>query len=340
MHPRSIASILALTCALALAAATAVPAQAATPTGVSCPSASLCVVAAGPQVYTSTHPRGGANAWRRTDLAAGQTASAVSCASSTACVAVGDGSVLVSTDPTGGSASWRTVATFEFIHSLASVACPSTSVCIAGSLHGELLTGLDPFGPGGSWSSEQFSKNVFQVACPSTALCGANTYGTLDFTTDPAGGPGTWFAVGTPSFSLGIACASTTLCITAGPDGEVIAVADPAAAATTTVTQLGASGMPLFPLACAGPSLCLAFDGSRVFSSTDPAGGAGAWSAAELPPAGATEAASCPSPHLCVAVTDAGNALVSTHPTGGDHAWRASSLDGGAPGSLRRAQRT
>jgi len=331
MHPRLLASLTGMTCGLALAL-TATSAHAAVPSGVACPSASLCVVAAGPQIYTSTHPRGGAGAWRRTDLAAGQTANGVACATDSACVAVGDGGVLVSTDPTGGAASWRTVASFDFIHSLQSAACADPSVCVAGDLAGGLLTGVDPFTAGGSWNVEPFfSKNVFQVACPGPTLCGANLYGTLGFTTAPASGPSSWFIVDVPRFVLGIACASTQLCVTSDLDGALVAVTDPAAraGAATTVAQLGASGSPLFPLACAGPSLCLAFDGDRVFSSTDPAGGASAWSAAELPAsAGVPTAAACASRHLCVAVTSAGEALVSTHPTGGDHAWRASPLEG------------
>lgn len=89
-------------------------------------------------------------------------------------------------------------------------------------------------------------------------------------------------------------------------------------------------------ISCAGESLCVAvrYEGS-VFVSTDPTGGASAWSVGEVNEGhGATHltAVSCPSTILCVAVSggsnnsNGGKVLTSTDPTGGPGTWHFENL--------------
>lgn len=82
-------------------------------------------------------------------------------------------------------------------------------------------------------------------------------------------------------------------------------------------------------VSCPTTSLCVAVDESgHVLTSTDPAGGAGAWSApVSIDPGNTLDQVSCPSTSLCVAVDDDGNALVSTDPTGGSSAWKVTKID-------------
>ena len=88
-------------------------------------------------------------------------------------------------------------------------------------------------------------------------------------------------------------------------------------------------------MSCPSTSLCVAADErGNVVTSTDPAGGSGAWTVAEIRGAGAISGVSCASASLCVAVDSGGNALVSTDPTGGPTAWISTPVDTG--GSLRR----
>jgi hypothetical protein len=61
--------------------------------------------------------------------------------------------------------------------------------------------------------------------------------------------------------------------------------------------------------------------GGNVVTSTNPTGGAGAWSTADIVGASFLSAVSCPTASLCVAVDSAGNVVTSTNPTGGASAW-------------------
>ena len=86
-------------------------------------------------------------------------------------------------------------------------------------------------------------------------------------------------------------------------------------------------------VSCAGESLCVAvgYEGS-VYVSTDPTGGASAWSVGDVNEGdGATHltGVSCPSPSLCVAVSggstsNGGKVLTSTDPASGN--WQATQL--------------
>jgi hypothetical protein len=66
-------------------------------------------------------------------------------------------------------------------------------------------------------------------------------------------------------------------------------------------------------------------------TSTDPTGGASAWTKTTIDQGNVPLAVSCPSVSLCVAVDYPGNVLTSTHPTGGASAWTKATIDPGAP---------
>jgi hypothetical protein len=126
----------------------------------------------------------------------------------------------------------------------------------------------------------------------------------------------------------------------------ILLAASPAPAAPWTATQLpGPAGkVYLLGVSCPSKSLCVAVGTNNLIaSSTDPTGGAGAWDvvyAGEGPwpktdewPAPfisgrQIQGVSCPSPRLCVGVTDQGNIYTSTQPTGPASSWKAISIDG------------
>jgi hypothetical protein len=81
-------------------------------------------------------------------------------------------------------------------------------------------------------------------------------------------------------------------------------------------------------VSCASSSLCVAVDHSgEVISSTDPGGGASAWTPARVDGSTIISSVSCPSPSLCVAVDQHGAVLASTDPTGGVGAWSVTEID-------------
>jgi hypothetical protein len=88
--------------------------------GASCPSEALCVVNdLGPEVFSSTDPTGGANAWTIARVGGyNQQWIDVSCPSTSLCVLVGQyrdeyanyyGTVATTTDPSGGAGAWTAV---------------------------------------------------------------------------------------------------------------------------------------------------------------------------------------------------------------------------------------
>jgi hypothetical protein len=82
-------------------------------------------------------------------------------------------------------------------------------------------------------------------------------------------------------------------------------------------------------LSCPSTSLCVAADFAGTMTiSTDPTGGASAWT---VTPVNATDGlfgVSCPSTGLCVAIDGSGDVLTSTDPTGGSSAWTTAKVDG------------
>lgn len=84
----------------------------------------------------------------------------------------------------------------------------------------------------------------------------------------------------------------------------------------------------LYAVSCASASLCVAGgNDGNMLASTDPTGGAGAWTIASVDGVNPLSGVSCPSVSLCVAVDQAGNVVTSTSPTGGAGAWKTAKID-------------
>jgi hypothetical protein len=87
----------------------------------------------------------------------------------------------------------------------------------------------------------------------------------------------------------------------------------------------------LFGVSCPATNLCLTGDtNGDLFTATNPTGGAGAWTGANVDPEPALEGMSCPSTTFCVAVDNVGDVVTSTSPTGGTGAWNVADIDGSA----------
>jgi hypothetical protein len=75
-------------------------------------------------------------------------------------------------------------------------------------------------------------------------------------------------------------------------------------------------------MSCPTTSLCVATDNDgNIVTSTNPAGGAGAWKVTNVDGPLVIAGVSCVSVSLCVAIDQNGHALASTDPTGGVTAW-------------------
>lgn len=363
---------------------------------------------------TTTDPTGGAGAWA---TAAASPPSSPNVNSTPTCVAgssaplclvaednqaSGDAALYASADP---AESWSATPVlslnandYDFIEG---AACPSTTLCLAGTYRGEVYTSNDPTS---EWSSTPAVTGLYSLrslSCPTASFCLAAGTDSSDnseiaTTSDPADGTSaTWTLASPPDIALwSISCfpdpglaaphalclgsdgtsdaldvstnggtswaqeatqetytsgfAGVFACPEGGPNnlvcidgtgGGAIDYSDNADVGPVTgaswspplLLLSGASPVNLFPQSCPASSLCVASDDAgRILTSTDPGGGASAWSSALVDPTGnGIENVACPSTALCIAIDGDGEVLRSTDPPGGGGTWsRVASIGG------------
>jgi len=245
--------------------------------GGSCPSVSLCVLVAGPSIFSSTNPTGGA--WTTTQLAG--------------------------------------------LPDFLNVDCPTTSLCVATTLHGQVVVSTNPAGGASAWSIEDVDGNapMYGISCSLTSECIATDLnGNVVTSTNPTGGAGAWSvhnAVASRAGLLDVSCPSPNLCIATQFQTGVAVSTDPTTGSWTSTSQTGISDLD-----CPSASLCVEVGGDKIGISTDPA--SGTWDNYTIPSssAGELQSVSCPSISFCVAAGGGnGTVLVSTDPTGGASTW-------------------
>jgi hypothetical protein len=277
---------------------------------ISCPASSLCVaVDNNGNVLTSTNPIGGRSAWSApvtidTGGLDGSSLNAVSCPSISLCVAVDEsGRVLTSTKPTGGKSAWSAAVRIDDVGNgdsddLADVSCASPSLCVAVDRVGYVFTSTNPTGGAAAWStgtSVGSGNGIrYSVSCPSASAAFCAVVGNSDVWTSINAG-GSWSEPGTPIDTL---------------HGDLQAVG------------------------CSSSSLCVAgeYAGGNIFASTNPTGGASAWT--EFHSSENTiNGISCRG-SFCAVVGVQGSGysgdsdvFTSSNPTGGASAWSTTSID-------------
>jgi hypothetical protein len=264
--------------------------------GISCPSVTLCVaVDRNAEIFTSTDP-GGPEPWRVTALPGlDNRLDAVSCPSPTFCVVVGD-DIYTSTDPTGGVNAW--VSQHMPRNGILSVSCPSPTFCVALAQETNVLVSDHPVGGRSAWTSflltDPSPYGYEAVSCPTASLCVlVGIGGVASVSTDPGGGASAWHA------SI------------IGPKGG-------------NPSLQGANG--LGAVTCVGLHFCLATDSSGgLVATTNPTGGASAWSLYTVPGAQRWDTPSCPTSQFCAApllVTDGSGAVAfAVQPATGPGSW-------------------
>ncbi len=132
-----------------------VDAAAASPevTSLSCPSAHFCVAGDdGGHILTTTDPTGGAEAWKMaTPAGSSSSISSVSCPSTKFCVVASD-QLFISADPSGGGTAWKKVSGV-LNGDTETVACASSTVCVASDVALDLATSSNPTGGAATWTS-------------------------------------------------------------------------------------------------------------------------------------------------------------------------------------------
>lgn len=179
--------------------------------------------------------------------------------------------------------------------------------------------GTVPFGP-----------NVKAISCPSPAFCAASgPSATVATTTAPTTGP--WAPVnidgGAGTHPAGrLACPSATLCAAIDPSTSLVYTSANLLPGPATWAATNLAGLTTTDIACPAANLCVVVDRfGTIASSTNPTGGAGAWTTTSL---GADvdhlSAVACASTTFCVAFGIRGSSTTisaTTDPTGGAAAW-------------------
>jgi hypothetical protein len=311
---------------------------------VSCLSPSFCLSANSVAVATSHNPAGGKTAWSTTRWPAQQRGEPeLACASGRLCVAAGPGNqVLTSTAPARGGSAFTTTDLDQGDTPLLAIACPSAGLCLATGGDNRLLRSNAPASGPSAWSPVQSTLDgqiPDELSCSSPAFC-AGMAGTRVLTGDPAQTPVTW-TVGPAVNVAGVSCASEALCVAFDSNGDVITTTDPAGGgAAWTTTQLPTTiecgehdicvHTPLDNISCPSVSFCAALDeDGNYWASSDPAGGAGAWTKTPLPrmqsALSVPSQLDCPSASLCVVVS-ATRVLTTSDPADTTPAWSTVAL--------------
>jgi hypothetical protein len=236
---------------------------------------------------------------------------------------------------TSGFAAWRKTTTAQFPEPISAVACPSSSLCIAGGRVGDILTSTDPSGGKSAWPVTALSANlgpeILDLSCPSTSLClGLGSNYALVSSTDPTGDASAWTQAGIDpdNFIRALSCPSVTLCV-AIDVGDILTSTDPTGGASAWAKTSIGQDVVGYDMSCPSVSLCAAtVTQGDILTSTDPTGGATAWTKTQIDQ-GNVGAVSCPSVTLCV-VAGPGSILTSTDPTGGASAWAQTPIDQGS----------
>src|ERR1019366_8664802 len=171
------------------------------------------------------------------------------------------------------------------------------------------------------------------VSCPSSSLCVAvDGAGDVVTSVAPTAGAHAWAVTNVDGLNAlsAVSCPSTSLCVAVDRAGNVVSSTDPGAgAAVWTVTSVDQTVTPsgsaasLVDVSCSSESLCVAADDAgNVVTSTNPTGGASAWTVADIDGTTALTSVACRASRFCI-VVDGTEILTSSDPAGGVPAWSA-----------------
>jgi hypothetical protein len=228
--------------------------------------------------------------------------------------------------------SWSSPRTIEGAEgrSIASVSCPSSSLCVAVSRSNRVFSG-DPL-TGAAWSARTVSGAgaLDSVSCASVSLCVAvDESGEVTSTTSPA--TGAWAAAspidGGRALS-GVSCPKSTLCVAVDRSGDALSSVEPAvggASAWSAPASVG-GGAGLSAVSCTSEPLCVAVGSEgRALASSDPTSPS-AWRPLGLALSRSLSGVSCAAASLCAAI-GGGDVFASADAGAAAPTWSATALD-------------
>jgi len=251
---------------------------------VSCPTSSLCLGSddGGDVLSSSTPASASNNSWTVSKVDGYSALSGMTCPTTTLCLAVDSaGNLLTTTTPTAKTGYWQS---FNLdTHPLTGVSCDPSLWCVAIDGSGDVLTTTDPTGGKSAWTSTKIDSNGLDaVSCAAGPICAvADAAGDVFTSTNPGG---TWsgpVGVGAPADDelTSIACAATTLCVVGDFDGDLYTSVNASGATPNWIAAGVKTVGKISGIACPSTSVCLAVTNGVQLTSTNPTGGASAWTA-------------------------------------------------------------
>ncbi|MDQ6817303.1 MAG: hypothetical protein M3018_07840 [Actinomycetota bacterium] len=292
---------------------------------IACRSITSCTAVDGNGFVASSSDVGIGNHWTSAQIDGTPTLFGVSCPARRMCFGADDsGTVFFSTNPGGGAAAWTAVhvGATQAGAQLYALSCPTRSMCVAPADYGPLgtsgspghgLISTNPTGPANSWRAFYLLHGIspvvhgyFAVACTSRSFCAVMQDDRKLFVSTHPTMRHSWRKRSNRGGRLGVFCPARGRCL--APEGS-----------------------------CPTRRLCVDLNGAgdggidgRIAVSTNPASGAHTWRSLRIDRGHLLNAVTCPTSGLCVAVDNAGNALISTNPARGAAAWHMFHIDGAA----------
>jgi hypothetical protein len=282
-------------------------------------------------VVTSTDPTGGPSAWTPTNTPYSVGPQGVSCTADGLCIVVDDeGQATVSTSPTAGAGAWSTHQIDPIGPPVTAISCAAAALCVAVDGNNAVLSAPGPTADPSQWHKTVIgSADLSGVSCPTRGFCAAGAGGDVLISTNAGATTPQWSStqVDPGGQLVDIACPSVDLCVAIDDEGNAITSTDPASpGAQWSIAPVG--GNLDSHISCPTTTLCLISAGFELIASSDPAGGASAWSAYHPPFGNYLNGASCSPGGVCAAVDDAGNVLTSADPAAASPTWTSQDVDG------------
>lgn len=273
----------------------------------------------------------------------------ISCPSASLCVAFNSttGTVFTSTNPASGASSqWsaKVIAAHREVGSdpvLNQVSCPSSQLCAAVDVYGDVLSSRDPAaGSAARWVTQQIVPNnqdfLTGISCVSDSLCVAVGELGYVYTSHDLGdgATATWtvsnfgFAGSTKVSGFdGVSCAAPSACV--GIDslsGTVATSSNPGASSSWTFQRVS----NLVDISCPTSGLCAGIDsdGHAWLTSDAFRAPSANWAAVLVAADPGLDAISCPSAQLCIATSGSSPTIwTSTDPSRLQNAgWSSSAI--------------
>ena len=241
---------------------------------------------------------------------------------------------------------WKSFQLPPIDSGLAAVSCPTATYCVAVDYGGNWFVSSDPNAGSRTWKLESGVRStpvpprevMTALSCIGSRCFAVDESGYLTMATNLHGGGQEFDTVlANPYADLtGISCPTPTLCVAVGvgsnyprPTGILFAFSFPGAWSGNSAPTVLNSAYGLTAISCPTVHFCAATDeAGNIITTTDPAGGSGAWHVSKIHGADSFTAISCPTVHFCAAVDSDGQVVTSTDPAGGASAWTITTLAG------------